>query len=128
MRRSPSTERRRVCFVTGTRAEFGLMDSVLRAIQRSPKLDLQIIATGMHLDRSRGRTIEQIGRERREIDAVVPWQAQSDAASTARSTGLAIAGLTRAFDRLKSDVILVVGDRVEAFAAAAAGHISGRVV
>src|SRR4051812_9345484 len=55
---------RRICFVTGTRAEFGLMESTLRAIVEHPKLTLNIVATGMHLDRQRGNSkqvIDQIG-------------------------------------------------------------------
>jgi GDP/UDP-N,N'-diacetylbacillosamine 2-epimerase (hydrolysing) len=127
-----STGRRRVCFVTGTRAEFGLMRSVLRAIQASPKLELQIVATAMHLDASRGRSVEQIDREGWCVDATVPWDGGRSShgrrTATSRATGLAIAGLTDTFQKLQPDVVLVVGDRVEAFAAAAAGHLSGSVV
>jgi hypothetical protein len=56
----------RVCFVTGTRAEFGLMRSTLRAIAAHPKLQLQIIATGMHLDRRHGDGLKEIRRARLE--------------------------------------------------------------
>jgi len=113
--------KRRICFVTGTRAEFGLMRTVLRAIERHPKLHLQIVATGMHLDRKHGRSIAEIG-----ADAVVNWPANSGRrpAINAVNTGRAIAELARAFERLGTDMVLVVGDRVEAFAAAAAGHLS----
>lgn len=128
-RTSKSPARRRICFVSGTRAEFGLMRSVLEAIRAQPKLDLQLIATGMHLDRSRGRSIDQIRDEGFRIDTVVPW-AESDlsARATAVATGNAIAHLADQFERLRSDIILVVGDRVEPFAAASAAHISGRIV
>ena len=114
--------RRRVCFVTGTRAEFGLMESTLRAIAAHPKLRLQIVVTGMHLDRRRGTSRDDIGFK---IDRIVPWRS---AQHVARSTGQAMAKLADAFDDLKSDIVLVVGDRVEAFAAASAAHLSGRVV
>jgi GDP/UDP-N,N'-diacetylbacillosamine 2-epimerase (hydrolysing) len=116
--------RKRICFVTGTRAEFGLMRSVLDAIRAHPKLSLQIVATGMHLDRSRGRTVAQIGK----VDAIVAWPRGNSAGDRAAATGNAIAALARTFQRLKTDVVLVVGDRVEAFAAAAAGAIGGRIV
>jgi UDP-hydrolysing UDP-N-acetyl-D-glucosamine 2-epimerase len=123
---------RRVCFVTGTRAEYGLMRSTLAAIDRHPRLKLQLIVTGMHLSPRHGRTIDQIradgwlasGREH----AVVPWHSGGDPAATAIATGNAIAGIARAISNLKSQILLVVGDRVEAFAAAAAGHIAGAVV
>jgi GDP/UDP-N,N'-diacetylbacillosamine 2-epimerase (hydrolysing) len=113
-------KRKRVCFVTGTRAEFGLMRSVLAAIDAHRGLTLQVVATGMHLDRSRGHTVKDIPR----LNAVVPWAA----GDRAIATGTVIADLAKVFRRLKTDIVLVVGDRVEAFAAAAAGAISGRVV
>jgi GDP/UDP-N,N'-diacetylbacillosamine 2-epimerase (hydrolysing) len=113
-------KKNRVCFVTGTRAEFGLMRSVLAAIRANRALTLQVVATGMHLDRSRGHTVDAIPR----LNAVVPWAAGDRAVAT----GKAIADLANVFRRLKTDIVLVVGDRVEAFAAAAAGAISGRVV
>ena len=128
-RTSKAPARRRICFVSGTRAEFGLMRSVLEAIRAHPKLELQLIATGMHLDRSRGRSIDQIREEGFRIDAVVPW-AEKDlsARGTAVATGKAIAHLADEFERLRSDIVLVVGDRVEPFAAASAAHISSRIV
>jgi UDP-hydrolysing UDP-N-acetyl-D-glucosamine 2-epimerase len=120
---------RRVCFVTGTRAEFGLMASTLRAIQGHPNLKLQVVVTGMHLSRARGDSRRAIAAEGWTIDRVVPWPDEAgDSVSTAQHTGAAMAQLARVFDDLQSDVILVVGDRVEAFAAAAAGRLSGRVV
>jgi UDP-hydrolysing UDP-N-acetyl-D-glucosamine 2-epimerase len=113
-----------VCFVTGTRAEFGLMRTTLDAIGAHPKLRLSIVATGMHTDPSRGRTADEVGAAR-----IVPWTATSDTPSQhAIATGDAIAGLVRVYDELKVDVVLVVGDRYEALAAATAGHLSGRIV
>jgi GDP/UDP-N,N'-diacetylbacillosamine 2-epimerase (hydrolysing) len=111
--------RRRICFVTGTRAEFGIMESVLKAIRGNRRLHLQIVATGMHLDRRHGRTIDRMAGEGWHVDAVVPWRGSSRAIATGR----AIAALAGEFVRLKPDVVLVVGDRVEAFAAAAAAHL-----
>ena len=121
---------RNVCFVTGSRAEFGLMQKVLRAIEHSPRLTLQLIVTGMHLDKAHGAAVGLIGAESWKIDRIVPWKTGSsrDRIATARNTGSAIADLTDAFDDLSSDIVLVVGDRVEAFAAASAAHLSGRIV
>ncbi len=120
--------RRRICFVTGTRAEFGLMRTTLHAIARHRKLQLQILVTGMHLDRAHGKSIEAIRAEGWAIDATVRWPRAASPAASARSTGGAMARMAGEFDRLDTDVVLVVGDRVETFAAAAAGHISGRAV
>jgi GDP/UDP-N,N'-diacetylbacillosamine 2-epimerase (hydrolysing) len=120
--------RRRICFVTGTRAEFGLMRSTLHAIAQHPALQLQLVVTGMHLDRAHGRSIDAIRRDGWRVDATVPWARAATPSASARSMGLATAGLASAFQRLGSDVVLVAGDRVEAFAAAAAAHVSGLAV
>ncbi len=125
MRREAKT---RVCFVTGTRAEFGLMRSVLRAIQAHPKLKLQLAVTGMHLQERHGKSIDTIRAEGWNVDTAVPWRAGENPTAQARSTGAALAGLAVKFEQLKSDIVLVTGDRIEAFAAAAAAHVSHRVV
>ncbi|MGA2500010.1 MAG: UDP-N-acetylglucosamine 2-epimerase [Tepidisphaeraceae bacterium] len=114
-----------VCFVTGTRAEFGLMKPVLQAIQRRRGLRLRIVATGMHLDRRHGYTFQDIGNEGFVVDATVPWSRTGD---VAKAAGLAIAGLAAAYAKLKPDVVLVAGDRVEPFAGAVAAHLSHRLV
>jgi UDP-N-acetylglucosamine 2-epimerase (non-hydrolysing)/GDP/UDP-N,N'-diacetylbacillosamine 2-epimerase (hydrolysing) len=127
--RSKAHRERRVCFVTGTRAEFGLTNSVLHTIRSHPRLKLQIVATGMHLDPARGSSINDIAASGFDVDASVPWDStDTSPTATAQQTGRAIAELAHAFDRLESDIVLVVGDRVEAFAGATAGHISGRIV
>jgi len=124
-----SETRRKVCLVTGTRAEFGLMRTALEAIRSHPGLELQIVCTGMHLDPAHGRTIETVRSGGWTVDAEVTWEPSGDSRSkTAVSTGRAMAVLADTFERLGSEIVLVVGDRVEAFAAAAAGHVSGKVV
>jgi GDP/UDP-N,N'-diacetylbacillosamine 2-epimerase (hydrolysing) len=110
---------RRICFVTGTRAEFGLMRPVLQAIRADKRLRLQIIVTGMHLAPRHGQTLKSIRSEGWRIDAVVGWPNSSRAVAT----GKVVAALAERFARLKPDIVLIVGDRVEAFAAAAAGHL-----
>jgi UDP-N-acetylglucosamine 2-epimerase (non-hydrolysing)/GDP/UDP-N,N'-diacetylbacillosamine 2-epimerase (hydrolysing) len=120
---------RTICFVTGTRAEFGLMENTLRAIEAERGLRLQIVATGMHLDATSGRTVDDIRWEGWRVNATVPWRAaKADLTLLARETGRATSLLASLFGRLDPDVVLVVGDRVEAFAGATAGHLSGRVV
>jgi UDP-hydrolysing UDP-N-acetyl-D-glucosamine 2-epimerase len=121
-------DRRRICFVTGTRAEYGLMRRTLAEIRRRRHLLLQVVATGMHLDPTHGRTVDQIRDDGFAIDAEVPWPTSGDAFGYAAAVGTASAGLAGAFADLRPDVVLVVGDRVEAFAAAAAGHLAGLLV
>src|SRR6478735_11398044 len=129
MPRKAVERRRRICFVTGTRAEFGLMATTLRAIRDHPRLQLQIVVTGMHLSRAHGRSKASIEAERWKIDRTVPWpEDKHDPSATAKHTGAAMARLADVFGSLDSDLILIVGDRVEAFAAAAAGHIGARAV
>ena len=123
------TPPRRICFVTGTRAEFGLMSSTLRAIQAIDAVQLQLVVTGMHLHPKHGQSIRQIQNEGWKVDAVVPWEAVANTpAMVASEAGRAMAGLAEVLDRLDSEIVLVVGDRAEAFAAASAGHIGGRIV
>ncbi len=126
MPRKASTARR-ITFVTGTRAEFGLMRTTMEAIQTHAKLSLQLVCTGMHLDPAHGRSVDTVRAEGWTVDAEVPWQGGT-ATAHATSAGRAMARFAETFEELGTDVVLVVGDRVEAFAAAAAGAISGRVV
>jgi UDP-hydrolysing UDP-N-acetyl-D-glucosamine 2-epimerase len=124
----PPTPPRNVCFVTGSRAEFGLMATTLRAIQSSRRLRLQIVVTGMHLDRAHGQGLRAIAAGGWKIDRVVRWPRGVGPAQTAVATGRAMAGLAQAFDDLSSGIVLIVGDRVEAFAAASAAAIAGLIV
>src|SRR5689334_21898946 len=98
MRRSKMPIRRRICFVTGTRAEFGLMHKTLLAIKSHPKLQLQIVATGMHLDPRHGESILMLRKLGWAIDATVPCPASAGASGTAQATGAAMAGLARIFE------------------------------
>ncbi len=118
---------RNIVFVTGTRAEFGLMRSVLEAIGQRHDLRLRIIATGAHLDPRHGRGVSELRREGWTIDAVVPWTADAknpNRGALAIGVGNAMAHIATSLDKLKADCVVVVGDRVEAFAAAAAAHLS----
>ncbi len=124
-----ATATRRIGVVTGTRAEYGILRTVLRAVAKQPRLDLQLIVTGMHLLRKFGHTIDEIRADGWHIDATVRMQTGTDAAGgEAEATGRGIAGIARAIERLHTDVVLVLGDRIEAFAGASAGAISRRLV
>jgi UDP-N-acetylglucosamine 2-epimerase (non-hydrolysing)/GDP/UDP-N,N'-diacetylbacillosamine 2-epimerase (hydrolysing) len=120
---------RTICYVTGTRAEFGLMQTTLRAIQSHRALRLQLIATGMHLDPAHGKTIRDIRKQGFSLDATIPWKpAGNDLSNLAHQTAQATAKLATAFANLNPDIVLVTGDRVEAFAAATAAHLSGKIL
>jgi UDP-N-acetylglucosamine 2-epimerase (non-hydrolysing)/GDP/UDP-N,N'-diacetylbacillosamine 2-epimerase (hydrolysing) len=101
----------------------------MREIARSRRLGLQVIAAGMHLSREFGHTIDDISADGFSIDARVEMLPETDSpAAMADATGRGIVGFTRAFKRLKPDVVVVLGDRIEAFAATTAAVLSRRVV
>lgn len=121
--------KRKICVVTGTRAEYGILRALLKKIKESNKLRLQIIATGMHLLPEFGLTVKEIEKDGFKIDAKVPMIVKGDKkASMAMSIGVGIVGLTRAIEALDPDIVVVVGDRFEILAAAIAAAYSGRVV
>ncbi|MBL1218727.1 MAG: UDP-N-acetylglucosamine 2-epimerase (hydrolyzing) [Planctomycetes bacterium] len=118
-----------VAVVTGTRAEYGLLRPVMRAIADHPILDLSVIAAGMHLI-SQGEhppTVREIEREFEVVATVAMQDGTAIASRTADVQALArgIAGFGNVFDSMCPDVVLVLGDRIEAFAAACAAGVGG---
>lgn len=124
-----ATKRLRVAVVSGTRAEFGLLEPVLREIKKRRGFDLKLIVTGMHLLRRFGRTIDQIREAGWSVDAAVRMQTgQDNAADEAMAVGRGISGIARGLERLNCDIVVVLGDRIEAFAGACAAAVGRRVV
>src|SRR6185369_7041876 len=112
---------RKICFVTGSRADFGLLIWPMRAIQQTAGLKLQLVATGMHLSPEFGYTIDNIRAEGFAVDDTVETLLSSDSgAGVAKSVGLGVIGFADAFARLAPDLVVVLGDRYETFAAAQA--------
>jgi UDP-hydrolysing UDP-N-acetyl-D-glucosamine 2-epimerase len=110
---------RKICIVTGTRAEYGLLYWLIREISADPDLQLQIVATGMHLSHEFGVTYQQIETDGFSIDAKVEMLLSSDSpAGIAKSMGVGVIGFADALDRLKPDILVVLGDRFEMLAAA----------
>ncbi len=112
---------RKICFVTGSRADFGLLVWPMRAIQNTPGLTLQLIATGMHLSPEFGYTINNIREEGFSVDDAIETLLSSDSGmGVAKSVGLGVIGFADAFARLTPDLVVVLGDRYETLAAAQA--------
>jgi UDP-N-acetylglucosamine 2-epimerase (non-hydrolysing)/GDP/UDP-N,N'-diacetylbacillosamine 2-epimerase (hydrolysing) len=112
---------RKICFVTGSRADFGLLVWPMRAIQQTAGHRLQLVATGMHLSPEFGYTITNIRDEGFVVDETVESLLSSDSgAGVAKSVGIGIIGFADAFTRLAPDLVVVLGDRFETFAAAQA--------
>jgi GDP/UDP-N,N'-diacetylbacillosamine 2-epimerase (hydrolysing) len=118
--------KRKIVVITGTRAEYGLLYPVMKAIENNPKLELSIIATGIHLSFEHGYTINEIKKDGFKIDAAVDMLLSNDTgASMAKSFGIGIIGITQALEQIKPDIILILGDRGEPFAGAiAASHMN----
>lgn len=117
---------RKVCVVTGTRAEFGLMIPLLNELSLAPDVHLQIIATGSHLSETHGYTLREIKNSGFAIDDSVDMLLSSDTPrAIGQSLGLAVMGLTVSLSRLKPDILVLLGDRYEALAAAQAAMILG---
>ena len=116
---------RRVCVVTGTRAEYGLLRWVMEGIRASKTLELQVAATGMHLSPDFGLTYREIENDGFTIDAKVDMQLESDTpAGIARSMGLGLIGFGEELERLRPDVMVVLGDRFELLPAVAAATVA----
>lgn len=113
---------RRVAVITGSRGDYSIYCSVLDAIDEHGGLDYELIVTGMHLSESFGYTINEIKKDGRKIGAEVPFLKYSDSLSgMVKNTGIAIIGITEAIEKIRPDLILVLGDRGEQLAAAMAG-------
>lgn len=105
---------RKICIVTGTRAEYGLLYWLMKKIKADEDLELQIVATGMHLSPEFGLTYKQIEEDDFEIDEKVEMLLSSDTPiGIAKSMGLATIGFADVLDKLKPDVLVILGDRFE---------------
>lgn len=115
------TAGRRVCVVTGTRAEYGLMHHLINAINDANDLTLQLVVTGMHLSPEFGLTYRQIESDGHRIDRKVEMLLSADTPSAiTKSTGLGMIGLADAMAELSPDLMVILGDRFEILAAAVA--------
>lgn len=110
---------KKVLVVTGTRAEYGLLYWTMKEIQQDKNLQLQLIVTGNHLSKEYGYTVSQIRKDDFKIDEEIDMLIDSNKKSAiVKSMGLEMIQMAQAFDRLKPDVLLILGDRYETFIAA----------
>ena len=126
--------KRKVCVITGSRAEYGLLRWLMHEIEDDQDLELQIIATGTHLSHEFGLTYREIEADGFKIDKKIEMLLSSDSSiGIIKSMGLGLIGFADALDSIKPEVIVVLGDRFEILVAAQAAmmmnipiaHISG---
>lgn len=116
---------RRICVVTGSRAEYGLLQKLMGLIKADTTLELQLMATGMHLSPEFGLTYKAIESDGYAIDAKVEMLLSGDSGSAiAKSIGLGVIGFADAFARLQPDLVLVLGDRFEILAVVQAALVA----
>ena len=108
-----------IAVITGTRAEYGLLKNIMYAIDKQEELKLQLIVTGTHLSQKYGMTINDIKEDGFKIDAICPILLDyTGKDKNAREMSIAINEFSVTFSRLKPDIVLILGDRYETFAAA----------
>ena len=116
---------RKICVITGSRAEYGLLRWVMQGIKDDPTLKLQVLATGMHLSREFGLTYREIKKDGFRIDRKVKMLTGSDTpVGIAKSMGKGLIGFADALNELKPDLIVVLGDRFEIFSAVVAALVA----
>ena len=117
---------KKICFITGTRADYGIMAPVMRQISASDEAILQVIATNMHLSEAYGMTVNEIEADGFKVDRKIESLGISDSpADIVRSMAKVEIGLADAFEELRPDLVVVLGDRYEALAAAEATVVFG---
>lgn len=126
--------KRRICVVTGSRAEYGLLYWVLHELREAADIELQLVATGMHLAPEFGSTVREIEKDGFHVDRRVEMLLSSDTPTgVSKSIALGVIGMSDALEQLAPDLVLVLGDRFEILAAVQAclvhtipvAHIAG---
>lgn len=116
---------KKICIVTGTRAEYGLLMPLIRKIADDPEFELQLVATGMHLSPEFGLTVDLIERDGYRLADKIEILLSSDTPiGISKSMGLAMISFSESFSRLEPDMIVVLGDRFEIFAAVSTASVA----
>ena len=118
--------KRKIAIMTGSRADYGILYPVIKAIHNHPGLEAVLLVTGTHLSKSYGHTLRGIKKDKFKIGAIVDMHLnKSDGLENmAESFGYCVIGMARALEKIKPDLVLVLGDRGETLATAiAAAHM-----
>lgn len=125
---------KKICVVTGSRAEYGLLKNFLVLIKKEKLLKLQLVVTGSHLSKKHGLTVKDIIKDRFKVKNMIDLKLnKDDTFSLARSMSIGLFQFVKIFEKNKPDIIILLGDRYEIFTASIAatlcripiGHIHG---
>ena len=117
---------RRICIFTGARSDFGLLQPLIRAVMEDEQFELQLVVTGSHLSADFGSSVQEIEKAGIPIARKVDILGGSDSpADVARAAGRGMIGFADALEELKPDIVVVLGDRYEALAAAFSSVVLG---
>jgi len=117
--------KRKICVITGTRAEYGLLYWLMKGVNVDDTLVLQVVVTGMHLSKEFGNTYQQIEKDGFIIDKKVDISLKSDTeVAITKSIGIGVIGFADVFNNLQPDLVVVLGDRFEIFAAVSAAMVA----
>lgn len=117
---------KKICIVTATRAEYGLLKPIIDKIHKSDKIELQLVATGMHLSPEFGLTYKEIEEEGYPIDQKIEMLLSSDTpVGVTKSMGVALMGFADYFAVKRPDVVVILGDRYEMLMVATAAMMTG---
>lgn len=120
-----SNKPRRVCVFTGSRSEYGLMRFLIKAVEEQVELNLQLIVTGSHLSELHGRTVSEIESDGVPISSVLPISINSNSGVTMGDLGAeTMKSVSVALKELNPDIMVILGDRYEAFSAAGAAFLN----
>lgn len=116
---------KKICIMTGTRAEYGLLKPLIELVHKSEETELQLVVTGMHLSPEFGLTYKEIEQDRYPVSCKVEMLLSSDTTvGITKSIGIGLIGFADCFERLKPDIVIILGDRYEMLAVAAAALIA----
>jgi len=117
---------KKICVVTGSRADYGLLKSLILKIKKNSNLKLQLVVTGSHLSKEHGYTISEIYEDGFKVNEIIKIVGhESNPINLIKSSSKALNGYAKCFKRLKPDLILILGDRYEIFCAAYTGVVFG---
>mgnify|MGYP000064594579 FL=1 len=118
--------KKKIVFLTGTRADFGKLKSLIKITQKTPRFDVQIFVTGMHLDKKYGSTVNEVYKS--GFKNVYTFKNYAGAEFMDRTLAKTITGFSEFLEKNKPDLVVVHGDRVEALAGAIVGSLNNTLV